>query len=259
MSVLVGIREVLVRLRDRGPQPTSAIAHEFGLNPLDARILLLDAHLHGLVIRNDWGEWAISQRGREAISTGTDESLDAPRPAPVTRQRSELWRRVPRRTVLVGASAVVCGLGAGVAIGFVNSASGPPQAPANERAEAFVPGHRVARHVRHGSRSTISFVRHFYAQGGIRREFHMRSRPLSRVTAPLVIFEARVGRGTAKATAAQTTVRMALGRKVPGKGSLSCTTTSAAKSAARLTWTRQHSSGSHCSRPAHPPNPSQSG
>jgi hypothetical protein len=259
MPVLVGIKEVLVRLRERGPQSTTAIAEEFDLNPLDARILLLDAHLHGLVIRNDWGEWAISQRGREAISVGARHSIDSSRPISVrARRRADFWRRAPSRAVLVGASAVMCGLGAGVAIGFMNSGGGAAGAPANEQAGAFAPGHRFGRHVRHGSHGSISSGRRFYTQVGIGRELHLRSRPLARVSAPVVIYGPRTGHGVATAAAAQTTVRMALGREALGSGTSPCTAAAATKSTHHRTGTRQRSSGSRCSRQTRPPSSSRS-
>ncbi len=248
MSVLVGIEEVLVRLKDRGPQSTNAVAQAFGLKPLDARILLLDAHLHGLVIRNDWGEWAISSRGREALATGHESLGSRPRVTVArtsTRSHSDIWQRVPRRSIAVGASAVVCGLAAGVAIGFVNSAGGPAPSPVNQRSERFLAAH--GRHFVRGrvrsTRGSASTARRFQRTFIAARQLRSFPRTSLRRSYASAIFEPRLGRGTATA---RSTLRMA-SRAVQGKAAGSCGALSATRSSGRRVTTHQHSTSSRCS------------
>ena len=257
--MLVGIEEVLVRLRDKGPQPTSAIAHDFGLNPLDARILLLDAHLHGLVVRNDWGEWAISARGRDALTTVVDEQLASHRRVhangrPAQQSGAQSWRRGPRRAVLVSAAAAVCGVLVGVAIGLANSSGGPAQAPGNQEAQAFAGRHERAFVVGgvHGTHGLTRAEERLEPALVRERELRLDSRGRLGHSTPFAILEARVVRGGARGAASATTVRVASVRRVSGKG---CSTASTSRSSARHTGTRQHPTASRCStssRASHP-------
>ena len=65
---LVELEDVLGALSDAGPVSIDELALRLGLNRLDARIVLLDAHAHGLVCTTSRGDWAISDRGREALA-----------------------------------------------------------------------------------------------------------------------------------------------------------------------------------------------
>jgi hypothetical protein len=65
---LVALDDVLGTLTEEGPLSTDALAHQLRLNKLDARMVLVDAHAHGLVRTNSRGEWSISDLGRDALT-----------------------------------------------------------------------------------------------------------------------------------------------------------------------------------------------
>ena len=77
---LVALKDVLGALEQTGPQSSDALARRLRLNRLDARLMLVDAHAHGLVRANMRGHWAITQLGREALRTDLypRESAKAP-------------------------------------------------------------------------------------------------------------------------------------------------------------------------------------
>ncbi len=65
---LVGLQDALRVLDRAGPVSSAALAHELGLHRLEVRMMMLQAHWYGLVRATNRGEWAISQRGREALA-----------------------------------------------------------------------------------------------------------------------------------------------------------------------------------------------
>jgi hypothetical protein len=262
--MLVGLDEVLARLKDRGPLPIDAVAREFGLNPLDARILLLDAHLHGLVIRNDWGEWALSARGREAVLEGENELIAESQPVHdrrlwAARELASYRRRGSRRAVLVGACVAVCALVAAVPIGLNSLAAGRPQSTAHGKLASLVAGSKHARAsaVTRFSRGVITSAR--LRERGVRTETDLRSRAraTSRYTAPVLIFQARIGSGTAR-VAPSRRVEMATNRSLRAKSAAGCVETDASSSTSRHVKAHQQSSSTGCVSSGHGSRPSDS-
>ncbi len=150
--MLVGLEEVLARLRDQGPLPTSTISSEFKLNPLDARILMLHAHVSGLVVRNDWGEWAITDEGLEAIGFGTTQpSQDHPR------IRKAGWRISWQRGALVAVCAAAC-LAVAVAVGGFGSSSSRPTEPSRSRVVGPPRAARIEARIDAASQTTHTVV-----------------------------------------------------------------------------------------------------
>jgi hypothetical protein len=248
--MFVGLEEVLARLKDRGPLSTSAIAREFGLNALDARILLLDAHLHGLVIRNDWEEWALSSRGREAL-LGSENDLLAARGAAydrrsrIARELSSSWHRGPRRrAALVGVCVAACGLIAAVPIGLDSFAAGTAQPAAQTQVAALPAGQRhvLGRTVRHSHTVAVS-ERYFERDVRAERELRTQTRSASRYTAPTLAFRARASSGTGNVAPASQSLEMATNRSFRNKGREGCSGSD------RTVLTSRHAAaGRHASR-----------
>ena len=181
---LVALDDVLRTLTEAGPLPTDALAHKLRLSKFDARLVLVDAHAHGLVSTNWRGEWMISELGREALEA---ELRDRPHAArapqnrwgiPAYRQRLSAsgvmsrWlealnpRYLARRGLPLAMGAIVCAGGVAVASSRLESAT---QAPAIVSTHVKTHKHRqhtgaggaqtvVLRHVtgtRHRTRSTL--------------------------------------------------------------------------------------------------------
>lgn len=162
MSHMVALDDVLGALTEAGPLSTDALARELRLSRLDARLMLVDAHAHGLVRTNSRGEWAISDLGQEAITTGLEDSGGAARPqhdrwsiaAYLQRLRASggltRWvgalrpRYLARRGLPLAMGAIVCAGGVAVASSRLEGAEGPPVAATHVKA----PTHRRQRHVR---------------------------------------------------------------------------------------------------------------
>jgi hypothetical protein len=144
---LVAVEDVLRLLDEAEPLSSDAIARRLELGRLEARMVLLQAHWHGLVHASRRGEWTISERGRQALA---GELIRPTIPEYLTRLRvsaSELvWRRrlrpghIARGGVSLALGAAVCVAGVAVASSSL-PISGPPTIP-----QSHV---RHARHHRH--------------------------------------------------------------------------------------------------------------
>lgn len=146
-GMLVGLDEVLAKLGEHGPLSTAEIAGEFGLNPLDARILMLHAHVHSLVRRTDWGEWAITAHGREAVAVSAGERvLSAPREL-AHRGRGGGWHYGWQGAMVVAACVIACAVIAGVPGRFGASAGRTAAQVPAQQAATLATGHR-SRHGR---------------------------------------------------------------------------------------------------------------
>lgn len=238
--MLVGLDEVLVRLKERGPLPTREIAHQFGLNSLDARILMLDAHLHGLVIRNDWDEWALSARGREAVN-----EREA-RPAPM--DEAPAWRRGPRRVALAAACAVVCALIAAVPISLERFVGTGPQLSTQPHTTPVAASrlHRRAATARH-------HVSLFVSRGleqRLRTRHYLRwepRRPARRLRPSQTRAPGEDGAGASLAPGGGAVRVMSTNRALVASGGKSCAPT---RSSIRWATAPQRPSRNRCSRPS---------
>lgn len=138
---LVELEDVLCALTEAGPLSIDELAMRLGLNRLDARMVLVDAHAHGLVCTTSRGDWAISDRGREALAMQaarnkrpglrTDSIVQGPSLA--LRLRACLkgfpWHRGLRPSHL-GPRGAVLALALLVGVGGVAVASGRLEVPA---------------------------------------------------------------------------------------------------------------------------------
>ncbi len=192
--MLIGLEEVLAKLKDGGPLPTSAIAREFGLNSLDARALMLQAHLHGLVASNDWGEWRITERGREALATSTVRPLG----------------HRARRGALVAASMLVCAVVVAAALSFGNAARRPTGASPYRQVAGLEVGHHHA--ARHGTYAAVTsghrLERGVVSRGEARLPAEASSLPKSR--RPILEAQRRQGIAAGSVGATEAGVRLAL-------------------------------------------------
>jgi hypothetical protein len=210
------------------------------------------------VIRNDWQEWALSARGREAVLASEN---DVPAGDRTTDYRRSLfirdlassWRRRPRRAALVGIGLAVCGLVAAVPIGLNSVASGTPQPTTHGQFASLVAG---PKHLRpgaatHFSRGVTSATRSSGTDLRTESELRSRTRPTSRDAPPALSFRARSGSGTAKVAAASRTVEMATNRSLRAKSAVGCHETDASSSTSRHGRAHQDSSRTACSSSAH--------
>lgn len=208
--MLVGLEEVLIKLRDKGPQPTHDIAYQFELNALDARMLMLHAHVSGLVNRNDWGEWAITERGRESISPGA--TAEAHRLGP----RRPWWRPGWQAGAILATGAAACALVAGLAGGIGSSTGAQTAASSYAQTRSAVGGHRHKRvHAgRHKGQVTLTLERRYDRRVLISKVTRLRSKPVLLRSRPSLLL-ARVGQpaGSAKAGSSTTSVRVASVRR----------------------------------------------
>ncbi len=240
-NMLVGIEEVLVRLRDRGPLPTADIARLFGLNPVDARLLMLHAHVRGQVRRNDWGEWTITERGREAIAAIASQRAEDSRrmarglEALRTLGRGMGWQRGAVLVACAASSAVV----AAVAGAFAGTASQPTASSTYRYADQRVAGRNGPKHARSAkhSRRLVAISERRSVNRVVIASLH--GHRFLRQGARTPLFEAYAARSSSiagKASAARTGVRMEAVRSSGAKGRSSCTSAG-----------RGRSSKSHCS------------
>jgi hypothetical protein len=120
---LVGLDEILVVVRDRGPLSSHAVARTLQLYELDARLALLRAAGLGLTRRDERGDWSLTTRGRESL-------IRRPRAIGVVNPVRALSRRF-------GAMLVACLL-AGIAT--MAAAGSRARLPAGHRAAAHPSG-----------------------------------------------------------------------------------------------------------------------
>lgn len=158
---LVGLEEVLGVLAEGGPLSSDALARRLGISRLGARMVLIDAHAQGLVRVIGGGEWAISERGRQALALEAARELahrrqsasgahGRPRVASYMRRlrasaSRPVWRAGVRRSYLAGRGVplalgvLVCTASVAVAnslqgsAGWPVAASSPLRAPAHGR------------------------------------------------------------------------------------------------------------------------------
>ncbi len=174
----VALKDVLGALEQAGPLSSDALAHRLRLNKLDARLVLVDAHTHGLVRTNTRGDWAITDLGREAMT------MDFADDRPPERQEDSWWSAAPylqrlrafgagsrwrevlhprylaRRGVPLAVGAIVCAGGVAVASSRLESSSAGPVVPTTN-VKAAAHGRRVyARGARHLTRSSAIGLRH---------------------------------------------------------------------------------------------------
>jgi hypothetical protein len=148
---LVAVEDALRVLDEEGAQSIATLARELGIRRLEARIVLLHAHWHGLVRTTGRDGWELSDRGRQALAGRLDHpSIPASVRALRARASAFAWRRrlrpgyIARGGVPLALGAVVCV--AGVAVASSSLPSGPAPPPI---AKAHVK--RVRHHRRHGS------------------------------------------------------------------------------------------------------------
>jgi hypothetical protein len=141
---LVALDDVLGALTEAGPLSTDAVARELKLSRLDARLVLVDAHAHGLVRRNSRGEWTLSDLGQQALTAELEDRGDDGRAEDdrwsiaaslhrlATSRGLARWvaalhpRYLARRGIPLAMGAIVCAGGVAVASSRLEGAEGPP-------------------------------------------------------------------------------------------------------------------------------------
>jgi hypothetical protein len=176
---LIALKDVLGALEQAGPLSSDALARRLRLNRLDARLVLVDAHAHGLVRANSRGDWAITHLGREALTMdladdhSADRQEDSRWSATPYLQRLRAfasgarWREVlhprylARRGVPLALGTIVCAGGVAVASSRLESSAGGPVLPAANTNAAAHGRHANTHGARHLIRSgVVSFRRH---------------------------------------------------------------------------------------------------
>jgi hypothetical protein len=174
---LVALKDVLGALEQGGPLSSDALARRLRLNKLDARLVLVDAHAHGLVRANSRGDWAITHQGREALTVDladdrlADRHEDSPwRMAPYLQRLRAFatgarWREVlhprylARRGVPLALGTIVCAGGVAVASSRLEGSAGPVL-PATNSTAATHGRHAHTHAARHLTRSSAISLRH---------------------------------------------------------------------------------------------------
>jgi hypothetical protein len=159
---LVTLNDVLEVLTETGPLSSDALARRLRLSRLDARLVLVDAHAHGLVRTTARGQWELSVRGREALAMelhpdrravseprrrwSTASYLQGLRPSGgASRLLGALNpRHFARRGLPLALGAIVCAGGVAVASSRLESSPPPPVAATTHA--------KPAKHVRHAHR-----------------------------------------------------------------------------------------------------------
>jgi hypothetical protein len=167
---------------------------------------MLHAHVRTLVRRNDWGEWAITPAGREALTesgaqlAGTQVRRGVPQGMSLRerlRVHGSAWRYGWRRSPVLAACAAAFAVAAGVAGGFVGVA-GHSSSPLQYGRVGRLEDGRALQHAGgrpHGA-YTVANRRRRLSRGLVRGT----QRPLRAIT-PLVrrtrsrLLEAAVGTG----------------------------------------------------------------
>ena len=131
---LVAIDDVLRVLAEAGPLSDERLSRELGLQRLEARLIVLHAHWHGLVRTTDSGEWAITERGLEELSgDGARPNIAAYVQSARASVSALAWRQrlrpgyIARGGVSLALATVVCIAGVAVASSNLpNTIAGPP-------------------------------------------------------------------------------------------------------------------------------------
>jgi hypothetical protein len=174
---LVALKDVLGALEQEGPLSSDALARRLRLNRLDARMVLVDAHAHGLVRANSRGDWAITHLGRDALTMDLEEDRLTARHedsrwsvAPYLQRLRAFasgarWREVlhprylARHGLPLALGTIVCAGGVAVASSRLeNEAS--PVLPATNTTAAAHGGHANTHRSRHLTRSREVSLRH---------------------------------------------------------------------------------------------------
>jgi hypothetical protein len=152
---LVAVEDVLRLLDEAGPLRGDALARALELHRLEARMVLLHAHWHGLVHAGRGGEWAISERGRRALAGElTRPGLVAYLSGLRASASALLWRRrlrpgyIARGGVSLGLATVVAVAGVAVASSSL-PITGPPTVPAVHAKHSRRHRHRHGRLAAH--------------------------------------------------------------------------------------------------------------
>ena len=178
----VALEDVLRALEQAGPLSSDVLARRLRLNRLDARLVLVDAHAHGLVRTTGRGDWAITAGGREALAEELGEGRYPDhaeeswwRPGPFLERIRGLtiglsWRGVlrprylARRGLPLALGTIACAGGVAVASSGLEGAA---PAPIIATPKAKAPAHTRHAHAR--------VARHFVATGVIATHHHRRS------------------------------------------------------------------------------------
>lgn len=171
----VALNDVLGALEQAGPLSSDALARQLRLNRLDARLVLVDAHAHGLVRTNSQGDWAITDLGREALTVdfaagrGADRHQQGWSGTNMRRLRAfwadARWREVlrprylARRGLPLALGTIVCAGGVAFASSRLESSSAGPVIPTT-KVKAAHGRHTRAREARHLTGSTVIPLRH---------------------------------------------------------------------------------------------------
>lgn len=226
---LVALQDVLGALDQDGPLSSDELARQLGLTRFDARMVLVDAHAHGLVRINGRSQWAITKPGREAL---------AAEPEPRPRDRAPAWQERLRPAYLgrwglaLAAGLAVSAGGVAVANSGLPSFSGPPSVVPAAHGKAKV----RRRHRRSIVRPTSGFyyattVAHHYAPlpreiGQVRltralprlRSGRLTSLTCSARYAGTRAAEGSSGRSTSRAVIGKRSATSGLGDRAPSAG-----------------------------------------
>jgi len=148
----------------------------------------------GLVVSTDWGEWRITDRGREALATSTVKPLG----------------HRARRGALVVASMLVCAVVVAAALSFGNAAHRPTGASPYRQVGGLVTGHRHA--ARHGTYAVVTSGRRLERGVVSRGEARLRAEAssLPKSHRPILEAQRRQGIGVGSVGATEAGVRLAL-------------------------------------------------
>ncbi len=173
----VALKDVLGALEQAGPLSSDVLAHRLRLSRLDARLVLVDAHAHGLVRTDSRGNWAITDVGHEALTMDLADAGSAVRHEDGWRSAHRLarfqafwagsrWREVlhprylARHGLALALGTIVCAGGVAVASSRLeSSAGGPAVATTNVKAPS-AGRHTRARAARHLTRSSAVALHH---------------------------------------------------------------------------------------------------
>jgi hypothetical protein len=171
---LVALNDVLGALDQTGPLSSDALARRLRLSKFDARLVLVDAHAHGLVRTNGRGDWAITDRGRDALTPDVADDRRDEGWWTVTPYWQRLralgagarWREVlhprylARRGLPLALSTIVCAGGVAVASSRLEGSAGPPVVATTNLKAAAHGRHAHARGTRHRARFSSLSLRH---------------------------------------------------------------------------------------------------
>jgi hypothetical protein len=174
---LVALKDVLGALEQTGPLSSDALARRLRLSRLDARLVLVDAHAHGLVRTDSRGNWAITDLGCQALTMDlaedghADPHEDGWRSTPYLSRLQAFWagsrwrevlhpRYLARHGLPLALGTIVCAGGVAVASSRLESSAGGPVVATSKVEVAAHGRHTHARAARHVTRSSAIALRH---------------------------------------------------------------------------------------------------